>query len=126
MSHHQLDRMHPTGVHPTARLAAAGLLCLLAGCSTTGGGGGDNDISGFDQITLAPGDTGTCNSSPCTVFLKMPQGSGTYEVMSSTNGRVGDYPAGQTVKLGSFWNSQAFSIEGMDVPKAYAYIPSQP
>jgi hypothetical protein len=47
-------------------------------------------------------------------------------VMSSSDGRVGEYPAGETVKLGSFWSSQAFSIKGMDVPKAYAYIPSQP
>jgi hypothetical protein len=46
--------------------------------------------------------------------------------MSSSDGRIGEYPAGETVKLGSFWNSQAFRIEGMDVPKAHAYIPSEP
>lgn len=87
---------------------------------------GDNSISGFDEIKLAPGDTGRCNSSPCTVYLKMPAGEGSYEVMSSGDGRVGEYPAGETVKLGSFWSDQAFTIKGMDVPKAYAYIPNQP
>jgi hypothetical protein len=101
------------------------LLCLLIGSAATLQAG-DKDISGFDEITLAPGDTGTCNSSPCTVYLKMPPGEGTYEVMSSGDGRVGEYPAGETVKLGSFWSDQAFTIKGMDVPKAYAYIPNQP
>jgi hypothetical protein len=99
-----------------------GVLALAASLAAIA----DNSISGFDQITLAPGDTGRCDSSPCEVYLKMPEGSGSYEVMSSSDGRVGEYPAGETVKLGSFWSSQAFSIKGMDVPKAYAYIPSQP
>jgi hypothetical protein len=107
------------------RAFSVGLLCTLAGVAPLALGG-DNSISGFDQITLAPGDTGRCDSSPCTVYLKMPEGEGTYEVMSSGNGRVGEYPAGETVNLGSFWSSQAFSIEGMDVPKAYAYISEEP
>jgi hypothetical protein len=119
-----LNHYRPTTHNALAKLGGAGLLCLLAGCASSGGG--DNSISGFDSITLAPGDTGTCDSSPCTVFLKMPAGSGSYEVMSSSDGSVGRYPAGQTAKLGSFWSSQAFTIKGMDAPKAYAYIPSQP
>jgi hypothetical protein len=110
---------------PIPRLFTAVLLGALA---VTGAGAraGDNSISGFDRITLAPGDTGTCESSPCTVYLKMPEGEGSYEVMSSGDGRIGEYPAGETVKLGSFWATQAFRIKGMDVPKAYAYIPNQP
>ena len=102
----------------------ASLLCALIGATPLVQG--DNSISGFDEITLAPGDTGTCNSSPCAVYLKMPEGEGTYEVMSSSDGRIGEYPAGETVRLGSFWSTQAFQIKGMDVPKAYAYIPDQP
>lgn len=98
-----------------------GLVCALAGAAAPVMAS-DDSISGFDQITLAPGDTGRCDSSPCAVYLKMPEGEGTYEVMSSGDGRIGEYPAGQTVKLGSFWSSQAFTIKGMDVPKAYAYI----
>jgi len=116
---------HCINLHPTVKLAAAGLFFLLAGCVSTGGTGGDNAISGFDQITLSPGDSGNCESSPCTVFLQMPPGTGTFEVTSNESGRIGEYPAGQTVKLGSFWSSQAFAIEDADVPKAYAYIPNQ-
>lgn len=116
------NRMRSGGLTPALFCA---LLCALIGSAPTLQAG-DKDITGFDQITLAPGDTGTCNSSPCTVYLKMPPGEGTYEVMSSGDGRVGEYPAGETVKLGSFWSDQAFTIKGMDVPKAYAYIPSQP
>jgi hypothetical protein len=55
----------------------------------------------------------------------MPPGSGTYEVTGNES-RVGEYPAGETVNLGSFWSDQAFAIKGMDVPKAYAYIPQIP
>jgi len=96
------------------------MLALLAGCASTG----DNSISGFDQITLAPGDTGNCNSSPCQVYLKMPAGAGSYEVTANEMS-VGTFPAGQTAFLGSFWQSQAFAIKGMDAPKTYAYIPVQ-
>lgn len=94
---------------------------LVSACSSTG----DNSITGFDQLTLAPGDTGNCDSSPCQVYLKIPAGSGSYEV-TANEVRVGTYPAGQTAFLGSFWQSQAFAIKGMNVPKAYAYIPAQP
>lgn len=97
------------------------VLCGLSSCASTG----DNDITGFDQITLAPGDTGTCESSPCQVSLTIPAGSGSYEVTGNGT-KLGTYPAGQTSMVGSFWQSQAIEIVGMDVPKAYAYIPQQP
>jgi len=63
---------------------------LLSACSSTG----DNSISGFDRITLAPGDTGNCNSSPCQVYLKIPSGSGSYEV-TANEVRVGTFSRGQ-------------------------------
>jgi hypothetical protein len=91
---------------------------LLAGCASTG----NNNITGFGQITLAPGDTGQCESAPCQVYLKIPAGSGSY-VVTGNETKVGSFPAGQTAFLGSFWNSQAFQIQGMNVPKAYAYLP---
>jgi hypothetical protein len=105
----------------SARILSTALLCVLTG-AVLPIASGDNSISGFDELTLAPGDTGHCDSSPCTVYLKMPEGSGTYEVTSNSDGRIGEYPAGETVKLGSFWNSQAFTVEGADVRKAYLYI----
>jgi hypothetical protein len=97
----------------------AGGLALLSACASTG-----KDVQGFDQITVAPGDTGNCTSSPCQVFLKIPAGTGTYEV-TGNEAKVGVYPAGQTASLGSFWQTQAFQIQGMNVPKAYVYIPNQ-
>jgi hypothetical protein len=97
-----------------------GALGQLGGCASTG-----QHVSGFDQLTLAPGDTGTCISSPCQVNLKMPAGTGSYEVTGNGT-RVGTFPAGQTVFLGSFWSSQGFKIEGLELPQAYAYIPSTP
>jgi hypothetical protein len=110
---------------PAAQRAAAPALlaaaAVLAGCASTG----NNSITGFDRLTLSPGDTGQCESSPCQVFLKMPAGSGSFEVIGNQV-RVGTYPAGQTAFLGSFWSSQAFQIRGMDAPKAYAYIPNSP
>jgi hypothetical protein len=95
-----------------------GALGLLAACTTTG-----SHETGFDQLTLAPGDTGTCESNPCRVFLKIPTGSGSY-VVTANQVKVGTYAAGQTVDLGSYFSSQAFQIVGMDVPKAYAYVPA--
>jgi type 1 fimbria pilin len=108
---------HVSGSRSTLALV---MLALLSGCASTG----DNSISGFDQITLAPGDTGNCDSSPCQVSLKIPPGTGNYEV-TANEVSVGTFPAGQTASLGSFWQSQAFAIKGMDAPKAYAYIPVQ-
>jgi len=92
---------------------------LLSACAS-----GGKEVQGFDQLTLAPGETGNCLSSPCQVFLKMPAGTGSFEV-TANEVKVGTYPAGQTASLGSFWQSQAIQIKGMNVPKAYAYIPNQ-
>lgn len=93
-------------------------LGTLFGCASTG-----NFVQGFDQIELAPGDTGRCIESPCRVRLRLPPGDGLLQVIG--NGTpLGGYRAGQTADLGSFWESQAFQIQGANLPKAYAYIPN--
>jgi hypothetical protein len=111
-----------TSIRSRYKLATLGLCvgaaCLLAACAAPG-----TSVQGFDKVTLAPGDTGNCTSTPCQVLLKMPPGTGTFEV-TANEVKVGIYPAGQVVSLGSFWQSQAFEIKGANVPKAYAYIPS--
>lgn len=56
------------------------------------------------------------------MFLQIPAGTGSFEVTGNET-KIGLYPAGQNADLGSFWQRQAFQIKGMDVPKAYAYIP---
>jgi hypothetical protein len=120
-----MNQSAPCSTPTTARLLRGALLIgafgLLSACASTG----DNSITGFDQLTLAPGDTGTCESSPCQVSLQIPAGTGTYEV-TANQVSVGTFSGGETASLGSFWKSQAFEIVGMDAPKAYAYIPSQP
>ena len=81
--------------------------------------------TGVIAITLQPGQTGTCESSPCAVSLVMPAGSGSYEV-TANEVSVGTYPAGETANIGSFWQSQAIEIKGANVPKTYVYVPNTP
>ena len=54
----------------------------------------------------------------------MPPGSGTYEVTGNET-TIGDFPAGETVSLGSLWESNAIKVVEANVPAAYVYIPSQ-
>jgi hypothetical protein len=95
-------------------------LGLLPACTTTGG----KDVSSFDQLNLAPGDTGNCQSSPCRVFLQIPAGSGSYEV-TANQVKLGSFPAGQNADLGSFSESSVIEIQGMDAPKTYVYVSSR-
>lgn len=92
---------------------------LAGGCASPG-----KEVVDFDSITLAPGGTGNCDSSPCPVYLEIPAGTGSYEVTANET-RVGSFPAGQTANLGSFWQGQALQILGLEVPKYYAWIPAQ-
>jgi hypothetical protein len=51
---------------------------LLSACTSPG-----DNITGVEQITPAPGDTGTCEASPCQVSLRIPAGTGSYEVTAN-------------------------------------------
>lgn len=109
-----------TAAAPGARTLTAVFVALaLAGC-----GNPSKDPTGIIDITVKPGDTGDCESTPCQVKLVMPAGTGSYEV-TANEVRVGTYPAGQTVNLGNFWQSQKFTIVGAGVPPAYVYIPAE-
>jgi hypothetical protein len=90
---------------------------LLAACASTG-----QHVTGWGQITLGPGDTGTCQSNPCQVFFRMPKGSGTYKVTGNAV-TYGVYPAGKTVTLGSFFNSNSIKVPDAGVPPAHVYVP---
>jgi hypothetical protein len=79
-------------------------------------------VSDWGEITLAPGDTGTCLSNPCRVFFQMPPGKGTYRV-TANEVDLGNFPAGKTVTLGSFFESNAIKLPGTDVAHTYVYIP---
>lgn len=90
---------------------------MIAGCANTG-----NHVTDWGEITLGPGDTGSCTSNPCRVFFKMPPGDGTYKV-TGTGFMIGEYPAGRTVMIGSFFEGSAIRVEGAGVPPAYIYVP---
>jgi hypothetical protein len=93
------------------------VVALLSACASTG-----RHVTDWGEITLAPGDTGTCQSNPCRVFFEMPPGDGTYTV-TANEVKVGDFPAGKKVSLGSFFESNAIKLPGTDVPATYIYIP---
>jgi hypothetical protein len=93
-------------------------LSMVAGCSSTG-----RHVTDWGEITLAPGDTGSCRSNPCRVFFQMPPGDGNYR-LTGTGFTIGDYPAGKTVMIGSFFESTAIRVEGAPVPPTYLYVPS--
>lgn len=95
----------------------AGLAGLTA-CAQTG-----RHVASWGSITLAPGDTGNCSSSPCSVYFEMPPGKGPYEV-TANQVTVGTYPAGKTVLLGGFYESNAIRVPQAGVPPAYVYIPN--
>jgi hypothetical protein len=101
-------------------LISALALSVLTACASSG-----DEVSGAMQVTIKPGDTANCDSSPCQVSLQMPPGSGTYEVTGNET-KIGDFPAGETVSLGNLWESNAIKVVGANVPTAYVYIPSQP
>jgi hypothetical protein len=62
-------------------------------------------------------------SNPCRVFLRIPPGDGTYTVTANEI-KVGDFPAGRTVSLGSFFESNAVKFPGTDIPNTYVYVPA--
>jgi hypothetical protein len=97
-------------------VSLSGLLALSAGCTAVG-----RHVSGWGEITLAPGDTGTCLSSPCRVFFQMPPGEGTY-LVTANEIKVGDFPAGKRVSLGSFFASNAIKLPDTHVLPTYVYI----
>ncbi len=94
-------------------------LALVTSCASTGG-----FPTGWGEITLAPGDTGTCLSTPCRVYFQMPPGEGKY-LVTANEVKVGDFPAGKTVMLGGFFETNAIKLPGTQVPPTYVYIYGQ-
>lgn len=89
------------------------LIPLLTACATDSSK--NSSGTNFGVITLEAGESGTCISSPCKVYLVMPPGEGSYDVLAD-NLKVGSYPAGQTASLGSFWTGFTnFTIVGSNV-----------
>jgi hypothetical protein len=97
MNIEQWDQLAGFGFRSARRALLAGTTLLLVACASSG-----EHVTGVMQITLKPGETGTCQTSPCQVSLVMPPGTGTYEV-TGNEVKIGDFPAGQTVSLGSLF-----------------------
>ena len=116
---HDSCRFPRSRSNPRGYLAVVLAAAVLTGCNVK------EDPTGVIAITVSPGETGNCETSPCQISLVMPAGSGSYEV-TGNQVSLGTYPAGQTVNIGSFWQSQAIEVRGADVPKAYVYIPNTP
>jgi hypothetical protein len=111
----QTNRPNAGKVHRL--LLAVTVAASIGGCAS----GIQEDPSGANAVTVKPGQTANCATSPCAISLVMPAGSGSYEVTGNSV-TIGTYPAGETVNLGNYFQSQALAVEGADVPKAYVYI----
>ena len=98
-------------------LLAVTVVATIGGCA----GGIQEDPSGANAVTVKPGQTANCATSPCAISLVMPAGSGSYEVTGNSV-TIGTFPAGETVNLGNYFKSQALEVIGADVRKAYVYI----
>ena len=100
------------------RLVTTLLLMLLAAIFSVLTSISYAEETNWGEITLEPGKSGTCMSSPCKVYFVMPPGKGNYEVLAD-GVKVGSFPAGQTVTLGSFWTGfTTFTIVGGDAGPA--------
>ncbi len=105
----------------------------LAGCASSGGAASEDTASedtpteteDVGEIILKPGASKTCISTPCAVWFEMPEGSGTFALMQDNQVKLGDYPAGQKVKIGNFWSPHYFNIPESDYPKSHLYILGQ-
>lgn len=103
----------------SSKVLFLGLVSVLAaGCVSTG-----SYVSDWGELTLAPGDTGVCHSNPCRVFFKVPPGDGRYQLRGDAF-LIGEYPAGKTAMIGSFFESNLIRVVGAGVPDAYIYVPS--
>jgi hypothetical protein len=104
-------------VRPLSGTLSVALLSLLSACASPG-----KHVTGWGEVTVAPGETATCQSNPCRVYFQMPKGSGEY-VVTGNAVKYGSYPAGKTVSLGSFFGSNAIMVPDAGVPTAYVYVP---
>jgi hypothetical protein len=103
-------------------LAALCASTLLAGCGTDLARSTACDGNNFDEVTLQPGCSTLCTQEPCSVYFRMPPGEGDFLVRGRAFD-IGQYPAGETVFLGSYWHgSHIFTVEGVDVPPAYLTV----
>jgi hypothetical protein len=97
----------------TRSLGAIGLAVLTSGCLAT------NSQNTFFEVTVRPGSSVICASSPCTVYFETPAGSGTHNILQNGTIKAGVAIGGERVLLGEYFaHSVVFHVEGTDLPAA--------
>lgn len=93
-------------------LAVASLACLA-----------ENGPNTFFEVTVRPGSSVVCASSPCTVYFETPANSGTHNILQNGTIKAGVAKGGQRVLLGEYFeHSVVFRVEGTDLPAAYLSV----
>lgn len=111
---------------PRTCSVVATLFAIICFTSITGCGGNEARSAStacggnnFDEVTLQPACYTNCAQEPCRVNFRMPPGDGNF-LIRGRGVTIGEYPAGQTVFLGSFWcGTHKFTVVGANVPSAY-------
>lgn len=114
---------NPTGiVFQFARpLGALGLAMFSLGCLA------NSSPNTFFEVTLQPGSSVVCASSPCTVYFETPAGSGTHNILQNGTVKAGVATGGQRLLLGEYFaHSVVFHVEGTDLPPAYLSVVGGP
>ena len=94
-------------------LGTIGLAVLSSGCLAS------NSANTFFDVTVRPGSSVVCASSPCTVYFETPAGSGTHNILQNGTIKAGVAIGGQRVLLGQYTDhSVVFRVEGTDLPAA--------
>jgi hypothetical protein len=92
---------------------AIGLAVISLGCLAT------SSSNTFFEVTVRPGSSVVCASSPCTVYFETPAGSGTHNILQNGTVKAGVAIGGQRVLLGQYFaHSVEFHVEGTDLPSA--------
>ena len=106
---------------PSRILGAIGLAVLSSGCLAS------NSQNTFFEVTVRPGSSVICASSPCTVYFETPAGSGTHNILQNGTVKAGVAIGGQRVFLGGYSDdSLVFHVEGTDLPAAYLNLVGGP
>lgn len=105
---------------PTAIVSGfAPVLAATALTLLSSGGLATSSANTFFEVTVRPGSSVTCGSSPCTVYFETPAGSGTHNILQNGTVKAGVAIGGQRVLLGEYFaHSTVFHVEGTDLPPA--------
>ena len=81
----------------------------------------------FFEVTVRPGASVICASSPCTVYFETPAGSGTHTILQNGTIKAGVAIGGQRVLLGQYFDhAVVFRVEGTDLPEAHLSVVGGP